>query len=73
LLLLQASLGLEVDARRGRVLLKRPRLPIELKEIRIHDLEVAGGALDFAVSHDGNDVAVKVLRREGEAEVVIVE
>jgi glycogen debranching enzyme len=73
LLLLQASLGLEVDARRGRVLLKRPRLPIELKEIRIHDLEVAGGALDFAISHDGNDVAVKVLRREGEAEVVIVE
>lgn len=73
LLLLQTSLGLEVDALGGRVVLTRPRLPVELTEIRIHDLEVAGSTVDLAVSQDGDDVAVKVLRREGEAQVVVIE
>jgi glycogen debranching enzyme len=73
LLLLQTCLGLEVDALRARVVLTRPRLPAGLKEIRICDLEVAGGALDFAVAQDGDDVAVKVLRRDGEAQVVVIE
>lgn len=73
LLLLQAILGLDVDAIGGRVVLTRPRLPIELREIRIHDLEIGGGTLDFAVSQEGDDVAVKVLRRDGEAQVVVIE
>jgi len=73
LLLVQTSLGLDVDAVGGRVVLRRPRLPVELTEIRIHDLEVAGSSLDIAVSQDGDDVAVKVLRRSGEAQVVVIE
>jgi glycogen debranching enzyme len=73
LLLFQISLGLEIDAIGNRVVLTRPRLPARLKEIRIHNLEVVAGSLDFAVSRDGNDVAVKVLRRDGEAQVVVIE
>jgi glycogen debranching enzyme len=73
LLLLRTCLGLEVDAIGNRVVFTRPRLPVELNEIRIHDLEVAGSALDLAISQDGDDVAVKVLRREGEAQVVVIE
>jgi glycogen debranching enzyme len=75
LLLLRTSLGLEVNALDGcgRVVLTRPRLPVEIREVRIHDLEVAGGSLDIAVSQDGDHVAVNVLRREGQAEVVVVE
>jgi glycogen debranching enzyme len=73
LLLFQTTLGLEVDAIGNRVVLTRPRLPVELKEIRIHDLQVAGSTLDFAVSQDGDDVAVRVLRRKGEAQVVVIE
>jgi glycogen debranching enzyme len=73
LLLLRASLGLDVDALSARVVLTRPRLPAEFREVRIHDLEVAGGSVDLAVSQDGGQVAVNVLRREGEVEVVVVE
>jgi glycogen debranching enzyme len=72
LLLLQAALGLDIDAATGRVVLTRPRLPREVREVRIHDLEVGGSSLDFAISQDGDDVAAKVLRREGEAQVVII-
>jgi glycogen debranching enzyme len=72
LLLLQAALGLEIDAIGGRVVLTRPRLPAEVQEIRIHDLEVAGGSLDFSVSQDGDDVAARVLRREGDVQVVVI-
>jgi glycogen debranching enzyme len=73
LLLLQACLGLEVDGIGRRVVLSRPQVPVELKEIRIHDLEVVVGArLDLAISREGDDVAVRVLRREGEVQVIVM-
>jgi glycogen debranching enzyme len=72
LLLLRTSLGLDVSATESRVVLTRPRLPVDLREIRIHDLEVAGSSLDLAISQDGGQVAVKVLRRQGAVEVVVV-
>jgi glycogen debranching enzyme len=72
LLLLQACLGLEVDGVGRRVVLTRPQVPIELKEIRIHDLEVAGARLDLSISREGGDVAVRVLRREGEVQVLVM-
>jgi glycogen debranching enzyme len=73
LLLLQASLGLDVNAIEGRVLLTRPRLPAEMNEIRIHDLQVGESSLDLAVSQDGDDVAVRVLRQEGDTQLAVIE
>jgi glycogen debranching enzyme len=72
LLLLQACLGLEVDGVENRVVLTRPQVPVELKEIRLHDLEVAGARLDLSISREGGDVAVKVLRREGKVQVLVI-
>lgn len=43
-----------------------------LKEIRIHDLDVAGARLDLAISGEGADVAVKVLRKEGEVRIIVL-
>jgi glycogen debranching enzyme len=72
LLLLQAILGLEVDARRGRVVLTRPQLPVGLDEIRIHSLQVCGSTLDFVVCGERRDVMVKVLRCEGDVPLIVV-
>jgi glycogen debranching enzyme len=72
LLLLQAAIGLQIDAVNSRVTLNRPLLPREVKEIRIHDLEVADGSLDLAITREGDDVAARVLRRDGEVQVVVI-
>ena len=72
LLLLQTCLGLEVDGVERRVVLTRPQVPVELKEIRIHDLEVAGGRLDLSISREGGDVAVRVLRKEGAVQLLVM-
>ncbi len=72
LLLLQAILGLEVDGLRGRVVLTRPQLPVGLDEIRIHSLEVSGSTLDFVVCGERRDVMVKVLRCEGNVQLIVV-
>jgi glycogen debranching enzyme len=72
LLLLQACLGLEVDGIGRRVVLTRPQVPVELEEIRIHDLDVGGARLDLSVYWEGNDVAVRVLRRENDVQVIVM-
>jgi glycogen debranching enzyme len=72
LLLLRTSLGIDVSSTEGRVVLTRPRLPLDRGEIQIHDLQVAGGSVDLVISQDGGKAAVKVARRGGEIEVVVV-
>ncbi len=72
LLLLQAILGLEVDGLRDRVVLTRPQLPVGIDEIRIHALEVSGSTLDFVVCGERRDVMVKVLRCEGNVQLIVV-
>ncbi|HUE15075.1 MAG TPA: amylo-alpha-1,6-glucosidase, partial [Planctomycetaceae bacterium] len=46
-LLFQAILGLEINGPEGQVRLTRPTLPNSLGELRIHNLQVAGGSVDL--------------------------
>jgi glycogen debranching enzyme len=71
-LLLQACLGLTVNGLDGRVSFANPCLPVGVDELRIHNLEVAGAALDLLVVRHEEDVNVKVLRAEGDVEVTVV-
>ncbi|MFL6203368.1 MAG: amylo-alpha-1,6-glucosidase, partial [Thermoanaerobaculia bacterium] len=71
-LLLQACLGLEIDAPRARVLLRRPELPDFLKRIRLSNLTVGGASVDLVLERSDLDVALYLERREGEVEVVVV-
>jgi len=64
-LLIQASLGLHIDAPTGRVIFSRPALPLSLPELRIFNLEVAGGQVDLLLTRHDEDVSVRVLRRSG--------
>lgn len=71
-LLLQASLGLSIDARSATVRFRYPALPSFLQEVRLSDLKVGEAAVDLLVRRYANDVAINVLRREGQVEVVVV-
>jgi glycogen debranching enzyme len=71
-LLLQACLGLDVDAPGGRVLLHGPELPDFLRTVRIRNLVVGDASVDLVVERYALDVAVHLERREGDVEVVIV-
>jgi glycogen debranching enzyme len=71
-LLLQACLGLEIDAPRGKICLDRPDLPAILGQVTIRNLRVGKASLDLCVQRHEKDVGVHLDRREGEVEVVVV-
>jgi glycogen debranching enzyme len=71
-LLFQACLGLQIHAPEARVYFIRPQLPEAVSELRIHNLEVAGTTFDLLLLRHEQDVGVNVLRREGDAEVLVV-
>jgi glycogen debranching enzyme len=71
-LLFEASLGLTIDGIASKISFVRPWLPPFLNEARILNLQVAKANVDLAVVRRENDVSVKVLRRSGDIEVVVV-
>jgi glycogen debranching enzyme len=73
LMLLGACLGLEVNGAQSRVALTRPGLPAGLESLRVHGLALPSGALDFEVVGNGRNVAVNVLCREGDVQLVVIE
>ena len=70
--LLQACLGLEVDAAAATVTLRRPRLPQFLDWLSVRDLRVGNGSLDLMFRRHDRSVAVNLLNRTGEAEVEVL-
>jgi len=71
-LLFQACLGLSIQGIEGQVYFTRPRLPASLGELRIHNLEVAGGSVDLLLVRHEHDVGVDVLRRTGDVQIMVV-
>ena len=69
-LLLQACLGLEVDAVRGRVTFNRAMLPESIDWLRIRSLRVGDASVDMLLERHPHDVGVTVLRRSGPVEIV---
>jgi glycogen debranching enzyme len=70
-LLLQSCLGMGVNGIKPQVWFTSPKLPDFLNEVRITNLSVVGATLDLGFIRHGEDVVVKVLRREGNVEVVV--
>lgn len=69
--LIQAALGLEVNARQRRVSFSNSRLPPWLEDLRIEGLQVAGSKLSFRCERRDHDVGVTVIGRAGEAVSVV--
>ncbi|HWN41777.1 MAG TPA: amylo-alpha-1,6-glucosidase, partial [Thermoanaerobaculia bacterium] len=71
-LLLQACLGLEIDAPGGRILLQRPELPDFFGTLRIRNLSVGEASVDLILERHTLDVSLHLERRDGDIEVVMI-
>jgi len=71
-LLLQACLGLRIDAAERRVSFSRAVLPDTIDWLRIMNLSVAEATVDLLLTRHTYDVGVTVLRRDGDVEIVAV-
>ena len=69
-LLLQACLGLEVDAARRRVSFTCAVLPESIESLRIVNLHVGDASVDLLLTRHAHDIGITVQRREGQLEVV---
>jgi glycogen debranching enzyme len=70
--LLQACLGLEVDAAAETLRLRQPRLPAFLDTLVVRRLCVGQSRLDLLFRRQDSSVAVSLLSREGGADVEVV-
>jgi glycogen debranching enzyme len=71
-LLIEACLGMRVDALRRRVSFSKATLPAFLEWMRIENLSVAGVTLDLLLTRHTYDVGVTVLRRTGDVSIATV-
>ena len=71
-LLLQACLGLEIDAVSPQIRFDRPVLPPGIESITLRDLQVGPHLVDLALRNHGSDVGVHLERRAGPVEVVVI-
>jgi glycogen debranching enzyme len=69
-MLLEACLGLTVDAVNSRLTLCHPTLPACLDHIRIRNLTIGKASLDFSLYRQPGAVAVHAERRKGQVDVV---
>lgn len=70
--LLQASLGLWFNPAENQIRLINPHLPPFLDEVVLRNLRFGGSSLDLAVGRRGDEVALHVLRRDGEITVAAI-
>jgi glycogen debranching enzyme len=71
-LVLQACIGLYIDAANKRLMLRYAILPEFLPEVRLRDLCVGDASVDLLLERHPYNVGITVLRRQGEVEIVSV-
>jgi glycogen debranching enzyme len=72
LMLLQASLGMTLDAARNEIRFEQPLLPDFIDDIRIRNLRLGSNSIDLLLQRHGRDVVVDILNRRGNIRVVTV-
>jgi glycogen debranching enzyme len=65
-LLLQACLGMSINAPGKQLLFDRPVLPRFLNQVRIFGLKIRDASVDLEISRHENDVTVNILNRTGQ-------
>jgi glycogen debranching enzyme len=71
-MLVQAALGLDIDATRGRITLNRASLPESIEWLRLINLSVGSASVDLLLERHGTDVAVSVPKRHGDIEIISI-
>lgn len=70
-LILQSCLGLSIDAEHARIYLHYPELPEALPHIRIRNIRVGDASVDLVFERHAENVAVNILRRQSNIEIVV--
>ena len=70
--LMGAIIGISFDPGARQIRFKRPALPVWMEECRITDLRLGDAEVDLTLSRRGNDVALHVVRRRGDVELLII-
>ncbi|MGH9406329.1 MAG: amylo-alpha-1,6-glucosidase [Terriglobia bacterium] len=68
--LLGACMGISITATPRQIRFTHAFLPESVGEIQIQDLRVADSVVDLSISRFKEDVSVKILRREGDIEII---
>ncbi|MEZ4601092.1 MAG: amylo-alpha-1,6-glucosidase [Syntrophotaleaceae bacterium] len=71
-LLLQACLGLTIDARTSQIRFWHPVLPPFLDEVVIRNLKIREASVDLSITRHPTDVGINVLQRDPGIEVVAI-
>ena len=69
---LAACLGLELRHDRNRIRFRDPILPAFLDDVLIRNLKLGDSHVDLLIHRHGSDVTVNVVRRTGDAQVVLL-
>jgi hypothetical protein len=64
------ALELEVRDRERQIHFANPCMPLNLDEVRIENLRLGDASADFLIHRDGSGVAVEVLRKRGDIEIL---
>ncbi|MEE9172681.1 MAG: amylo-alpha-1,6-glucosidase, partial [candidate division NC10 bacterium] len=70
--LLQACLGLTISRADNRIAFFRPVLPPFLERVSITNIRVGDSTLDIEFHRHAEDVGIQVVRRDGDAQVLVV-
>jgi glycogen debranching enzyme len=70
-MLLQACMGLTIDATARTISFKRPVLPEFLNRLVIRNLAVHDAVVDLSLERYPNNVGINVLHRSGEVEIIV--
>jgi glycogen debranching enzyme len=70
--MLQACLGLDIDAPRSEIVLQRPRLPPFIDWIRITRLGAPGPSADLLLQRYERNVGIEVVRKDSDVRVTVV-
>jgi glycogen debranching enzyme len=71
-MLLQACLGLSIDASARQITFTSGRLPPFLPWLRLSRLQVGDASVDLLLEHRPLDLGIRVLQREGKVQVVAI-
>ena len=72
-MLLQAALGITINAATSEVIFSYPVLPEFLREVRIKNLQVGKDCVDLIVHRHAQDVGLEVVRGEANVKFLVIQ
>jgi hypothetical protein len=70
-MLLEACLGMAIDAPNKRLILEQPYLPPVISQLWIRRLAVGSASIDLYFERKDNAVRVEIMEKRGDVEVLV--